>query len=91
MHEVHAPALQTRFVPQLVPFARSAPSTHAEVPVAHDVTPRLQSGSGLVAQARPAVHEVHAPALQTRFVPQLVPFASVGAVEAQPRCPSRTT
>jgi hypothetical protein len=75
VQEVHAPALQTRFVPQLVPFARSAPSTHSDVPVAQEVTPALQTGSGLLAQATPAMQVVHAPALQTRSAPQLVPFA----------------
>ncbi len=74
VHDEHAPALQTRFVPQLVPFARSAPSTQTEVPVAHDVTPRLHAVSGLVSQERPAMQEEQAPALHTRFVPQLVPF-----------------
>ena len=40
------PALHTMSVPQIVPFARSAPSTQTDVPVEHEVTPRLQRGPG---------------------------------------------
>ncbi len=74
VHEVHVPALQTMFVPQVVPSALFAPSTHADVPVEHDVTPKLQSGSGFVVQTSPAVHETQAPELHTRSAPQVVPL-----------------
>jgi hypothetical protein len=87
VQDVHVPALHTRFVPQAVPFAFSGPSWQTDVPVEHEVTPRLHSGSGLVEQPTPAVHARHAPALQTRFVPQLVPFASAFAVSTQTDVP----
>jgi len=79
VQDTHAPVLQTWLVPQVVPFAFAAPSTQAEVPVAQLVAPSWQSVSGFVVQATPAVQEAHAPALQTRFVPQLVPFGSGAA------------
>jgi hypothetical protein len=47
-------------------------ATHVETPVVHEVTPVLHE-FGIV-QARPAVHELQAPLLQTWLVPQLVPF-----------------
>ena len=61
--------------------ARAGLSTQTDVPVAQDVRP-VRQGSGLVAQTTPAVHDEHAPALHTRFVPQVVPFAFGGAVHA---------
>ena len=40
MQPTHAPALQTRFVPQVVPFAAFVPlSMQTDVPVAQDVVP----------------------------------------------------
>jgi len=68
------PPLHTMFVPQERPFAFGVESTQTEVPVAHDVTPFMHAGFGLVEQARPAVQAAHAPPLQTRFDPQVVPF-----------------
>lgn len=70
------PPLQTRFAPQVVPFAFTDASTHAEAPVAQLVTPLWQSGSGLVVQAAPAVQATQAPLSQTRFEPHAVPFES---------------
>ena len=142
MQEMHAPPLQTRFVPQLVPFGLSAPFTQvcgarragggalvaegvrvggaseprgaggARAAVADEVRaaggavrlggrrivgaglrPGAQEvmpprhGSGLVAQAVPAVQEEHTPALHTRFVPQLVPFARGAAVSTHTEVP----
>ena len=74
VQEAHAPPLQTMFAPQLVPFAFAAASRQTDVPVAQEVTPSWQSGSGFDVQDSPAVHDAHVPALHTRFVPQLVPF-----------------
>ncbi len=78
MHETHVPALQTRFVPQDVPFWRGVAgvvlSTHVDVPVAQLVTPATHGFAG--AQVRPAVHETQAPALQTRLVPHDAPAAT---------------
>jgi hypothetical protein len=66
--------LQTRFVPQLVPAASGVPvSVHVCVPVEQSVKPASQGFAGV--HERPAVHELHVPFEQTRFVPQLVPFA----------------
>ena len=65
VQEVHAPALQTWFVPQVVPSATFVvASTQTEVPVEHEVVP-LWQGLATNGQATPAVHAVHAPALQT--------------------------
>jgi hypothetical protein len=75
VHCEHTPPLQTRFVPQLVPFGFAVPSTHTDVPLEHDVTPSKHAALGFVLQARPAVHCEHTPPLHTRFVPQVVPFA----------------
>jgi hypothetical protein len=70
VQDTHAPALQTRFVPQGVPSGRAAPSSQV-ADTAQEVTPTLQSGSGFVEQARPAVHSRHAPApSQKSPVPQ---------------------
>jgi hypothetical protein len=67
--------LQTMFVPQLVPAALLLPSRHVIRPVTQDVVPFLQA-FGLFVHALPAVHPPQLPMLQTRFVPQIVPFAT---------------
>ena len=62
-------------MPQVVPSATFvAASTQTEVPVEHEVAP-LWHGLATNGQARPAVHALHVPALQTWFSPQLVPSA----------------
>jgi hypothetical protein len=72
----HVPPLQTRSVPQPVPFGIGvAVSTQVCVPVAQEFVPTTQ-GFGFVAQVPPAVHEPQTPLLHTRSVPQLVPFAT---------------
>ena len=96
MQALHVPPLHTWFVPQLVPFGSGVVvATHVWLPVAHEVAPVWQ-GSGSVPQARPAVQVVHAPPLQTRSGPQLVPFAFGVALSthccvpvAQEKTPSR--
>jgi hypothetical protein len=81
-HAVHTPELQTWLVPQTVPFAVGVvPFTQVWVPVAQDVVPR-RHGSRLVSQAASATQLVHAPPLQTRFVPHTVPFGSGAAVSS---------
>jgi hypothetical protein len=76
---VHVPSKQTSGTvgptSQVVPFARfAAVSMQVEVPVAQEVVPTLQ-GFGGVAQDSPSVQALHAPPLQTWFVPHEVPFA----------------
>jgi hypothetical protein len=67
--------LQTMLVPQPVPGALLPPSMQAITPVAQEVVP-LRQMLGLVVHAVPAVQPPQTPvALQTRFVPQLVPAA----------------
>jgi hypothetical protein len=74
------PPLQTWSVPHEVPFAfRVAVSAQLREPVAQDSTPSTQ-GFGFVEHAAPPAHATHAPALQTWFVPQLVPFTTCAAV-----------
>src|SRR5512146_313559 len=86
VHATQAPPLQTSgrdaFTSHVVPSASAAPSTQVEVPVAQSVVPAWH-GVGLPAQARPAVHAAQAPALHTRFVPQLVPSARRVVVSTQ--------
>ena len=50
-------------LPQALPDALLAPSTHTDDPVVHDVTPALQ-GLGLVVHVRPGVHGEQTPVLQ---------------------------
>jgi hypothetical protein len=76
-----APLLQTMFVPQVVPFARSPDAMHTGEPVAHDVVPILQTLVGW--QLEPAAHDTHVPALQTLSVPQPAPLASALPVSVQ--------
>jgi len=67
--------LPSQFGPpgQVADGGLGAPSTHAEVPVTHDVTPSRQT-DGLVVHAVPAVQGTQVPVpLHTRFVPQVVP------------------
>jgi len=79
-----AVAVQTRFVPQLVPGGwLRVVSTQTGVPVVQDVVP-VWHGFDAGVQADPAAQGLHAPALQTRFVPQLVPSATV--VPAEMHC-----
>jgi hypothetical protein len=75
------PALQTWFVPQAVPLERFPVSAQTDVPVMHDVAPIRQ---GLVGwQLAPAVQATQVPALQTRLVPQTVPLARFEALSVQ--------
>jgi hypothetical protein len=53
-------ALQTWFVPQVVPGTFAAPSTHVCTPVVHDVTPEAQA-LGFPVHACPAVHATQPP------------------------------
>ena len=77
------PALQTRFVPQDVPFATGlAVSTQVDVPVAQDVVPATH-GFGLSEQGTSAVQAAHVPPLQTWPTPQVVPFGRLVAVFTQ--------
>jgi hypothetical protein len=79
VHAPHVPLLQTRFVPQAVPFALLPPSTQVIVPVAQDVVPFLQLLVGFVVHDKPAVHAPHPPLLQTMFVPQALPLGLLPA------------
>lgn len=75
------PVMQTMFVPQPVPFGRFPDSWQTDEPVAHDVVPVLQAFAGW--QLVPAAHMTHVPALQTRSVPQVTPFANDWPVSVQ--------
>ena len=69
-------ALQTMFVPQLVPAALFVSSRQVWTPVVHEVMPSLHAALGFVAHVCPGVHTVHWPfALHTWFTPQPVPAA----------------
>ena len=71
----HAPPLHTCLLPQLDPSLALPDCTQADVPVAHDVLPTLHVVPAGV-QSCPAVQPTHAPAEQTKFVPQVVPSLS---------------
>lgn len=79
------PALQTSFVPQIVPFALELGpvSVQTGVPVEQLVEPRSQMLLGV--QAAPVAQGSHWPVLlQTSFVPQVVPCAlALGPVSMQ--------
>ena len=76
-HITHWPLpLQTVFEPQDVPPETLSPSTQPD-DIPHCTTPSLQAPPGLVVQTVPAAQVVHAPALQTRSVPQNVPSAAL--------------
>lgn len=77
----HVPLpLQTRLAPQLVPASSGAAvSSQTGEPVVQEVVPATH-GFKFVAQNAPALHGLHTPALHTRSVPQLVPFATGTAV-----------
>jgi hypothetical protein len=74
------PALQTMFVPHVVPFATFPVSPHTGTPVTHEVAPVLQWFVGW--QAAPLVHTPQVPLLQTMFVPHDAPFARFRPVSA---------
>jgi len=80
---LHVPFRQTRFVPQVAPFAISVVvSMQRCVPVEQSFTPATH-GFGFVEQAVPAVQAAHVPALQTWFAPHDVPFARLVVVLTQ--------
>ena len=71
----HTPLLlQTMFVPHEVPGARFRPVSEHVIDGEHDCVPAWQGLAGV--QASPVVHDTHAPALHTMFVPQVVPLAT---------------
>ena len=71
-HVTQLPALQTRPVPHIVPFALFVVSSQTGSPVPHEYVPFLQRFSGW--QVAPTVHGPHVPALHTMFVPHVAPF-----------------
>jgi hypothetical protein len=74
VHWVQAPPLHTMLAPQVDPSLTFAVFMHTDVPVEQSVAPvwhRLPFG----VQTSPILHALQLPPLQTRFVPQLAPFA----------------
>jgi len=71
----HRPVTEhTWSMPQLVPGALRASSTHTGAPVAHSMTPRRHALPGLVVQAAPAVHAPQVPmSVQTWLRPHEAP------------------
>jgi len=77
VHPTQTPALHTMFVPHEVPLATSADSVQTTAPVVHETVP-VRHGFPVIVQVEPGVHAMQAPVLlQTRFVPQLVPAATL--------------
>ena len=73
MHDTQAPLLHTRFVPQDVPLATFPEAVQTGAPVAHTMI-AVRQGMPASVQLIPAVQAPQTPvALQTMFVPQLVP------------------
>ncbi len=82
VHGPQVPLLHTWFVPHDVPFALFPISAQTGTPVTHEVVPTLHAFACV--QAAPGVHAPHTPlALQTMFVPQLVPAARFRLVSEQ--------
>ncbi len=76
----HAPALQTWFVPQTVPLAVVGGPVHAGLGCrSRRRSCRRGRGRGSCCTPRPPRSALQAPPLQTRFVPQDVPFGSGAA------------
>jgi hypothetical protein len=76
VQEAHAPLLQTRFVPQLVPLATFPDSVQTGAPVSQVVIP-VRQGLLATVQSAPAWQATQlAVALQTLSLPQLVPTAT---------------
>jgi hypothetical protein len=72
-HAMQVPLLQTMLVPHDVPLLAFPVTLHVDVPVAHDVTPVLQTllpGT----HAALAVQDTQLPLEQTRLVPHVVPL-----------------
>ena len=77
VHDAHAPLLQTRFVPQEAPLATFPDSVQTATPVSQATTP-VRQGLLATVQAAPVWQDTQAPlALQTLFVPQVVPTATI--------------
>ena len=79
--DVLTPFVHDWAAPHSVPTGLLPLVAHTDVPVAHDVRPTLHGSVGV--QATPAVHGTQLPVRQTRFVPQLVPFATAVPVSWQ--------
>jgi hypothetical protein len=87
VHETQLPELHTRFVPQEVPLATLPDSAQTGAPVLQVVVP-VRQGLPVTAQFAPTVQATQAPAaLQTRFVPQLVPAGTFVFVSVQTGVP----
>jgi hypothetical protein len=73
VHATQTPALHTMFVPHEVPLATFPEAVQTGAPELHTM-PAVRHGMPASAQVIPIVQAPHAPvALQTMFVPQLVP------------------
>ena len=73
VHDTQLPELQTMLVPHEVPLATLPDSAQTGAPVLQVVVP-VRQGLPLTVQLAPTVQSPQAPAaLQTLFVPQLVP------------------
>ena len=76
VHGTQLPVLQTMLVPHVVPLATFPDSAQTGAPVLHVVAP-VRHGLPETVQDPPTVQSPQAPAaLQTLFVPQLVPAAT---------------
>jgi hypothetical protein len=87
VHDTQTPELHTRFVPQEVPLATFPDSAQTGAPVLH-VVPPVRQGLPVTVQLAPTVQSPQTPvALQTLFVPQLVPAATSVPVSVQTGVP----
>ena len=83
MHDTQTPLLHTRFVPHEVPFATFPVALQTGAPVAH-TTAAVRHGMPASVQFIPTVQAPQTPvALQTMFVPQLVPAGRFVPVSVQ--------
>jgi hypothetical protein len=83
----HTPVLQTMFVPHIVPLATLPVSVQTGAPLVQTVA-AVRQGLPLTVQLAPAVQATQLPeALQTLFVPQLVPAVTAVVLSLQTGVP----
>ena len=87
VHDMQVPELHTMFVPQEVPLATFADSTHTAVPLPHAVMP-VRHGLLGTAQIAPTLQSPQTPvALQTLPTPQAVPAGTMAVPALQTGVP----
>ena len=86
VHDTQTPALHTRLVPHIVPFAAFVPvSVHTAVPVEQLVVPVWHRLTGV--HEAPVAHATQLPVRHTIPAPHAVPFARLAPVSVHTGLP----